>query len=98
MDKSVGHIQLIAREGYQDVDIPIYTVNDLCYHHHSHTVVDLTKWKNESGIPTVNWLSDAAKYELWHQRLVHPGSRVKEQQHQCSDGVPQLLALSFMHV
>ena len=95
MDKSVGHIWLIAQESYQDIHIPIYAVNNLCYHHHSHMVVDLTKWEDESGIPKVNCLSDAAKWELWHQRLVHPGTRVMEQQHQCSDGVPQLHGNAF---
>ena len=46
IDKSVGHIRLIAREGHQDIHIPIYAVNDLCCHHHSHTIADPTKWQD----------------------------------------------------
>ena len=95
IDKSVGHIRLIAREGHQDIHIPIYAVNDLCCHHHSHTIADPTKWQDGPGTPTVNRLSDAAKWELWHQRLVHPGTRVMEQHYLCSDGVPQLRRNAF---
>ena len=40
--------------------------------------------------PTVNCLSDAAKWELWHQRLAHPGNRIMEQRHIHADGVPAL--------
>ena len=95
IDKSVGHIRLLAREGYHDIHIPIYVANDLCYHQHSHTVPDVTTWQDGPTKPTVNRLSDAAKWELWHQRLVHPGTRVMEHQHQCSDGVPQLRGNAF---
>ena len=95
LDKNSGHIRLIPREGHSEIQIPIYTDNDLCYHRHTHTFIEPEKWGGAPTCPTINRLSDAAKWELWHQRLVHPGTRVMEQQHQCSDGVPPLRGNAF---
>ena len=43
----------------------------------------------------VNALSDAAKYELWHQRLGHCGAWVLENAHKHVGGVPKLKGNAF---
>ena len=43
----------------------------------------------------INCLSDAALWELWHQRLAHPGTQVMEQAHKDVDGVPKLRGNAF---
>eukprot|EP00979_Chaetoceros_neogracilis_P010918 scaffold2615_cov146-Chaetoceros_neogracile.AAC.1 len=43
----------------------------------------------------VNRLSDAAKFELWHQRLGHTGTRKLEEAHKCVTGVPKLRGNAF---
>ena len=49
------------------------------------------------NLPTIriNRLSDAALWELWHQRLAHPGTQVMEQAHKDVDGVPKLRGNAF---
>ena len=43
----------------------------------------------------INRLSDAAKWELWHQRMVHVGTQTMEQTHKHTDGVPMLRGNAF---
>ncbi len=43
----------------------------------------------------VNALSDAAKWELWHQRLAHCGSWAMEEAHKHVTGIPPLRGNSF---
>ena len=96
IDKQNGNITLIARDGYDNVSIPLIGKNDLWYHKHSHTSnVPTVCTVTGQQQPTVNRLSDAAKWELWHQRLAHPGTRVMEEEHKHADGVPQLRGNAF---
>ena len=105
MDSSTGHIKLIARDGVNSLCIPIYLQNNLCYHYHSHSTVteadilhnnrELFSADGTPVTPTINHLSDAAKWELWHQRLAHPGNRTMEQQHKHADGIPALRGNTF---
>ena len=75
--------------------IPLIGKNDLWYHQNSHTshleACTVTGQQN----PTVNRLLDAAKWELWHQRLAHPGTRMMEEEHKHADGVPKLRGNAF---
>ena len=43
----------------------------------------------------INKLSTSATYELWHQRLVHPGQTTMQEIHQYVKGVPQLKGNAF---
>lgn len=97
LEDGSGHILLVPQEVYSQVQIPLYSDNDLCYHCQSHTVrtQDSASERTINGNPTVNRLLDAAKWELWHQRLVHPGSRVMEQQHKHADGISALRGNAF---
>ena len=36
IEHSTGHIELIPQEGHNPAHIPIYLMNNLCYHYHSH--------------------------------------------------------------
>ena len=47
------------------------------------------------SFPTVNSLSKQAEFELWHQRLLHPGQTCMDHIHQCVDGVPTLKRHNF---
>ena len=38
----------------------------------------------------INSLNKAAEYELWHQRLLHPGQSCLNTIHNCVDGIPKL--------
>ena len=44
---------------------------------------------------TIHHLSTQATYELWHQRLLHPGQSVMNHMHECTDGIPHLVQPAF---
>ena len=91
LDRQKGNITLISREGYENVVIPLVWKNDLWYH----SITQPTSLDDNGNPIQVNRLSDAAQWELWHQRLVHPGATVMQQQHKVSDGVPKLRGNAF---
>ena len=101
LDDEDGHILLVAWEGANDVTIPLYQANDLCYHCQSHYTLCPKDIANGLGMDnfnrnfTINRLSDAAKWELWHQHLAHPGNCVTEQQYKHADGIPPLKGNTF---
>ena len=82
LDNETGYIELIPKDDCGLTQIPIHIKNDLCYHSHSNATIDpamaqdLFDAHGSPITPTVSRLSDAAKWELWHQRLAHPGHRV----------------------
>ena len=43
---------------------------------------------NQQGY--VKTLTPEAEYEMWHQRLAHPGKKVMQYVSQCVDGIPEL--------
>ena len=48
-------------------------------------------WKpleNDKGY--VKTLTANASYELWHQRLGHPGTKIMQYMHQCTQGLPDM--------
>ena len=94
IDRQNGNITLIAQDGYDNVEIPLIRRNDLWYHKHSHTC-HVSTCSIIGTVPTANRLSDTAKWELWHQRLAHPGTRVMEEEHKHADGVPKLRGNAF---
>ena len=76
----------------QQAIIPLTSKNDLWYHsfstsHTPHSNLDTTK--------SINRLSQAANYELWHQRLCHPGQTIMDTIHKHADNVPKLKGNSF---
>ena len=58
--------------------------NGLRYSHQSH----INTYHSTLTRGCVQVLTAETSCELWHQRLVHPGKKVMEQKHHCSDGVP----------
>ena len=98
VDKSQGEITLISREG-ENVQIPLVGTNDLWYHtiNHQSPLEEQMKYLTSQmtkGV-TINRLSDAAQWELWHQRLAHPGTNVLQATHKHADGVPKLHGNAF---
>ena len=105
-DHQFGDILFTAREGLEDVILQIKCCNDLWYHSDlciiqdkdgidpiaSDCPSDLSPPHLE---PRINFLSDAAKFELWHQRLGHIGKSKLELTHKHCDGVPKLRGNAF---
>ena len=86
-----GHIQFLYSDpdNQQNFRINLLEDNGLWYHS------DAAYISTSSGEIHVNALSDAAKYELWHQRLGHCGSWAMTEAHKHCVGVPKLRGNSF---
>ena len=90
-DNKNGHIQLIGRHKQDDIRLPTTCENDLWYHSQD----SLGEPGISKALPTVNRLSNAAKYELWHQRLGHAGNTVMQTVHKHCKGIPPLKGNAF---
>ena len=88
----VGSLKLLCRNGIQSDEFTLYSNNDLWYHD-----MFQTNQNDLAEIETVcvKSLSDAASYELWHQRLAHPGETIMSTVHKHVRGVPKLRGNSF---
>lgn len=90
-DNKNGYIQLIGRSNQDDLKLPTVCENDLWYHAQS----SLGNNGITGASPKINRLSNAAKYELWHQRLGHAGSSVMQSIHNHCKGIPPLKGNAF---
>ncbi len=82
-----GTITLLGKDGVDNEVFPIFSTNDLWYHEpYSIGPVDQ---------PKINRMSNAARYELWHQRTAHAGIKTMEILHLHADGVPKLKGNAF---
>jgi deoxyuridine 5'-triphosphate nucleotidohydrolase len=88
-DSNVGTLKMLGRENMENKEFKIFCKNDLWYHH----IDSLTP--RSSSSPKVNHLSNAAKYELWHQRTAHAGTNTLEVLHKHATGVPPLKGNAF---
>ena len=97
MDDKLGEVVLLGREGVDDLVMTTYKSNNLWWHTPDHhplcrpIVTDETYGDDLRA----NKLSNAAKWELWHQRLAHCGTRVLENIHLHAEGVPKLQGNAF---
>jgi hypothetical protein len=87
IDNRTGDIQLIGRKGIENITFPIISKNDLWYH--------TTTIEPSNNIPKINRLSNAARYELWHQRTAHIGNSALEELHKHVKGVLKLKGNAF---
>ena len=87
-DTKSGTIQLLGRNGQNNVTFSTYMNNDLWYH-------EKGSIGTRSTTPKLNRMSNASQYELWHQRLGHPGKSTMECIHHHATGIPQLKGNSF---
>jgi dUTP pyrophosphatase len=83
-----GTIKLIGKDGQENLSFSIYGTNDLWYHSDDSLTPNQMK-------PKINYLSNHAKFELWHQRLAHVGINTLENLHKHVVGVPPLKGNAF---
>ena len=102
-DSKAGKVVLTGRSGYSNLTFHTFGTNDLWYHDPNEVII--TKSTNNSTVQHdsitttpflhINRLSDAASYELWHQRMGHFGQRCLQTLHQHTIGVPKLRDNAF---
>ena len=74
--------------------LPLFSQNNLWYHQTNNECSTINTQPSSEPIQ-INKLSKAASYELWHQRLCHPGKNIMESIHNHALGVPKLKGNSF---
>jgi deoxyuridine 5'-triphosphate nucleotidohydrolase len=87
-----GQLKFVNHDNDSVFDITMTETNGLWYH--SARPISSHEHLTAQSI-CVNALSDAAKFELWHQRLGHCGSWAMENAHKHVIGVPKLRGNSF---
>ena len=92
IDTGKGFVQFHRRTG-PPVVYPLHASNGLWYtHHQGCTIAD---YEDTAAKPTMRKLTTAAMYELYHQRLGHPGERTMKTIHHHMEHISPLKGNSF---
>ena len=68
-DSCSGELKLLHRDGVSHCSFPLVSSHDLWYHEYSYAPI-------KQPLPKKYRLNDACRSELWHGRLVNPGSDI----------------------
>ena len=90
-DTNTGHLELIMRDG-GSIQFDMICLENLWFHKQSE---DNTVQEKLKGSVVINRLTDAQAYQLWHERLCHPGKVCMSCIHHHVKGVPQLRGNAF---
>ena len=100
VDTGQGYVTFVHRNNEtQNRSIPLVLSNDLWYVPQTYSTLVTTAHKTEicllrpysdSGAIFINKLTKITEYELWHQRLMHPGHQCMSAISSCAIGVPKL--------
>ena len=94
--KGTGTIKFINIDGICHDFFPIQMYNGLWYSLDRRTPQKSARSQHNKRInATINRLTIAAQYELWHQRLGHPGESTMKGIHKLVKGIPKLKGNAF---
>lgn len=95
IDTGKGWLKLYYRDGSSPITYNLYNKNNLWYHLGQGCTIDDLTYTINNTTPTVCRLNSHAQYELQHQRLGHPGTRVMSIAHLHIDDLPHLKPHEF---
>jgi hypothetical protein len=95
LDSKTGKFSLIARDGINHLHFTSYSENNLWYHYLDQVTEEEYAKLGPMTTAVVNTLSNAANYELWHNRLGHPGQSIMSIIHNHASGIPKLKRNKF---
>jgi hypothetical protein len=101
IEKNRGYLTFIGRDIHKNATMPLISVNKLWFHDSSlistvpSRISPTVAFPKPSDHSVIRKLSDAASYELWHQRLGHCGTSTMAIIHKHVQGVPKLKGNSF---
>ena len=72
-DSQQDTLKFYHRDGVNHTLYDAFSKNNLWYHSTTHEKHDTNSDISHTTHPSINRLHKAAKHELWHQRLMHPG-------------------------
>ena len=94
-DQQSGMFRLTARDGIHHLEFPSYCENNLWFHYLDQITDQEYKQIGTSTKAVVRTLTNGAAYELWHNRLGHPGTHIMDIIHKHVDGIPKLKRNKF---
>jgi deoxyuridine 5'-triphosphate nucleotidohydrolase len=94
-DSKMGTFKFIARDGINHLSFPTYSENNLWFHYLDQVTAEEYKALGAETKAVVRTLSNGASYELWHNRLGHPGETIMSKIHEHVIGVPKLKRHKF---
>ena len=92
LDHMKGSVKFIHRNGLDHAYFDMIMENGLWYAYEIYNGHNISQ---KRSYEVVRRLSKAAEYELWHQRLGHPGQKVMEMIHKKVHGVPKIRGNAF---
>jgi hypothetical protein len=94
-DSKTGLFKLLSRDGINHLEFTSYSENNLWFHYLDQVTAKEYSNLGNTAKAIVKTLSTSANYELWHNRLGHPGERVMSEIHKHVSGVPKLKRNKF---
>ena len=94
-DSKLGIFQLTARDGINHLNFNSYSENNLWFHYLDQVTNDEYESIGVQAKAVVKMLTNGASYELWHNRLGHPGDTIMSKVHNHVNGIPKLKKNKF---
>lgn len=94
-DSKMGTFRFIARDGINHLSFPSYSENNLWFHYLDQVTAEEYRALGNKTRAVVRTSSNGASYELWHNRLGHPGETIMSKMHEHVIGVPRLKRHKF---
>ena len=88
IDSNTGSLTFLSTDNSYKAIVDLKMENGLWFSHQA--VVHRPFHPQSSNAAYVKTMTAEAEYELWHQRLCHPGQKVMEKIHHAVEGVPEL--------
>ena len=91
-DNKKGELQFYNRNGMDHAVFDTYSENNMWYHNTTRSSrIPSPSYTSNLNYPSIKRLNRAALHELWHQRLLHPGTKCMCSIHKHVDGIDEPL-------
>jgi hypothetical protein len=94
-DSKIGIFKLMARDSVNHLEFSAYSENNLWFHYLDQVTASEYERIGKEASAVVRTLTNGAAYELWHNRLGHPGETIMSRIHEHVIGVPKLKKNKF---
>jgi dUTP pyrophosphatase len=94
-NSKVGQLTFNARDGINHLVFSSYSSNNLWFHHIDQVTEKEYQYIGAQVKAVVNTLNTTALYQIWHQRLGHPGHKIMQEASKHCKGIPTMKRPQF---
>jgi dUTP pyrophosphatase len=94
-DSKIGQLTFNARDGINHLVFSAYSSNNLWYHYIDQVTEREYQHIGAQVKAVVNTLNTTALYQIWHQRLGHPGKKIMQEATTNCIGIPKMKRPQF---